>query len=165
MSRKKASYSADFKSRVVLELLESGLTLNEVASQHKILPKNLQNWKKQFLENMSLAFDKKQVTNSYEASIVKLKHENDQLAKKLGRTVIERDWAVEKLKSLDLSSRKSFLTKPEALQARNPASSPSLNRQLKLLSVSKRACYYEPVVPFSTGVDQKLLNAIDEIYT
>ncbi len=45
MSRKKASYTADFKSKVVLELLESGLTLNEVASKHKILPKNLQNWK------------------------------------------------------------------------------------------------------------------------
>ncbi|MCP4255414.1 MAG: transposase, partial [Candidatus Scalindua sp.] len=61
MSRKKASYTADFKSNVVLELLESGLTLNEVASKHKILPNNLKNWKKQFLSNMSIAFDKKQV--------------------------------------------------------------------------------------------------------
>ena len=165
MSRKKASYTPEFKSKVVLELLESGLTLNEVASKHKILPTNLQNWKKQFLSNMSLAFDKKKVTKSYEESIVKLKHQNDQLAKTLGKTVIERDWAVEKLKSLDLSSRKSFLATPEALQARNAASTPSLNRQLKLLSVSKKAHYYEPIMPFSSASDQQILRKIDEIYT
>ena len=94
MSRKKTTYTADFKSRIVLELLEPGLTVNEVASKHKILPKNIQNWKKQFLSNMSLAFDKKQVVKSYEDDIVKLKRENDQLAKKLGKTVVERDWAV-----------------------------------------------------------------------
>ena len=165
MSRKKASYTAEFKSKVVLELLESGLTLNEIASKHKILPKNLQNWKKQFLSNMSLAFDKKQVTKSYEESIVKLKHQNDQLAKTLGKTVIERDWAVEKLKSLDLSSRKTFLATPEAHQVRDTASTPSLNRQLMLLSVSKKAYYYEAVLQFSSDFDQQILRKIDEIYT
>lgn len=165
MSRKKASYTPDFKSKVVLELLESGLTLNEVASKHKILPKNLQNWKKQFLSNMSIAFDKKQVTKSYEEDIMKLKYENDQLARTLGKTVIERDWAVEKLKSLDLSSRKLFLTTPEAIQARDTASNPSLTRQLTLLSVSKKAYYYQAVNPFSTPEDLHLLNKIDEIYT
>jgi len=41
----------------------------------------------------------------------------------------------------------------------------SLNRQLKLLSVSKTAYYYEPVVPFSTDEDIKLLNTIDIIHT
>ncbi|MCP4255694.1 MAG: IS3 family transposase, partial [Candidatus Scalindua sp.] len=151
--------------KVVLELLESGLTLNEVASKHKILPKNLQNWKKQFLSNMSIAFDKKQVAKSYEKDIVKLKRENDQLARTLGKTVIERDWAVEKLQSLDLSSRKLFLTTPEAIQARDTASTPSLTRQLTLLSVSKKAYYYQPVNPFSTPEDLQLLNKIDEIYT
>ena len=165
MSRKKASYTADFKSKVVLELLESGLTLNEVASKHKILPKNLQNWKKQFLSNMSLAFDKKQVVKSYEDDIVKLKSENDQLAKKLGRTVVERDWLSEKLKSLDLSSRKQFLTSPEALQARKTASALSLNRQLRLLSISKKSYYYKASEPFSRSSDQELLNQIDNIYT
>ena len=45
MSRKKATYTAEFKSKVVLELLESGLTLNEIASKHKMLPTNLKNWR------------------------------------------------------------------------------------------------------------------------
>ena len=94
MSKKKKSYSAGFKSKLVLELFESGDTINAVASRHGVLPKNLVNWKKQFLENMSLAFDKKHVVSSYEDNISSLKRENDQLARKLGKVVVERDWAV-----------------------------------------------------------------------
>ncbi len=69
MSRKDTNYSADFKAKVVLELLGSGQTLNEVASKYKLLPKNLQNWKRQFVKNMSLAFDKTSVVNEYKSEI------------------------------------------------------------------------------------------------
>ena len=162
MSRKKQTFTAEFKSKVVLELLESGKTLNEVASKHKILPRNLQNWKTQFLANMSLAFDNRKATKAFEGTIEILKKENDQLAKKLGKTIIERDWAVEKLKSLDLSERKEILSR-EAIQARNSDKKPSQNRCLELLSVSKKAFYYVPKCSFKG--QGKLLNKIDEIYT
>ena len=56
MSRKRTTYSAEFKAKVVLEILEGEKTLNEIASKYDLLPKNLQNWKKQFLENAFLAF-------------------------------------------------------------------------------------------------------------
>ncbi len=165
MSRKYTNYSADFKSKVVLELLESGLTLNEVASKHKILPKNLQNWKQQFLNNMSLAFDKSSVVAEYKEEISTLKKESDALAKTLGRTIVERDWAVGKLKSLDLCSKKDLLKNSEAIQAPHKSSKPSLNRQISLLGISKNAHYYKAVTPFSSLGDKNLLNAIDEIYT
>ncbi len=47
-----------YKAKRGIEVLEGEKTLNEIASKHELLPKNLQNWKKQFLENASLAFDK-----------------------------------------------------------------------------------------------------------
>ena len=50
MSRKRATYSADFKAKRVIEVLEDEKTLNEIATKHELLPKNLQNWKKQFLD-------------------------------------------------------------------------------------------------------------------
>ena len=53
MSKKRKVYSAEFKSKLVLEVLEAEQTLNEIASKYEILPNNLKNWKKQFLENMS----------------------------------------------------------------------------------------------------------------
>jgi len=55
------SYSADFKAKLVLEVLEGEKTINEIASQYEVLPVSLKSWKKQFLENMSLAFDKSTV--------------------------------------------------------------------------------------------------------
>jgi molybdate transport system regulatory protein len=35
----------------VLEVLKGEKTINQIASEHNITPKNLQNWKKTFLEN------------------------------------------------------------------------------------------------------------------
>jgi putative transposase len=50
MSRKRTNYSAEFKSQLVLEILKNEKTLQEIASANNITPKNLQNWKKIFLD-------------------------------------------------------------------------------------------------------------------
>ncbi len=157
MSRKRTTYSADFKAKIVLELLEDEKTLNEIASKYELLPKNLQNWKKQFLENASLAFDKSAVVKEYKEQIKILKKDKDATSKKLGEVIVERDFVVEKLKSL-VSSR-------IRVKAVNTKLTLSLNRQLQLLGVSKTAHYYEPVIPFSSEEDIKLLNTIDIIHT
>ncbi len=56
MSRKRKTYTADFKAKVVLTLIEGQTSLNKIASKYELLPKNIQNWKKQFMDNISLAF-------------------------------------------------------------------------------------------------------------
>ena len=120
---------------MVLELLEGEKTLSEIASKYDILPKSLQQWKKQFLENASLAFDKSAVVQEYKEQIEQLKKEKDKTSKKLGEVIVERDFVVEKLKSLVSSKTRA--------QAANTKLTLSLNRQLQLLSVSKTAYYYE----------------------
>ena len=44
MSRKRTTYSAEFKTRLVLEVIKEESTLVEIASKNNITPKNLQNW-------------------------------------------------------------------------------------------------------------------------
>jgi len=163
MSRKRTTYSADFKAKVVLEVLEGSKTINEIASKYNLLPKNVQNWKKQFLENASLAFDKSAVVKEYKDKIVQLKKDKDATSKKLGEVIVERDWLEGKLVSLDLLTKKEMVDKIEGIQATQK--NPSLNRQLELLKISKTAHYYVPVVPFSSDEDIKLLNMIDKIHT
>jgi len=164
MSRKRKRFTADFKAKCVLELLEGEKTLNEIASKYDILPKSLQQWKKQFLENASLAFDKSAVVKEYKEEIEQLKKAKDRTSKKLGEVIVERDWAVGKLKSLDLSTKKGLVDKQcEGVQA--TTKKPSLNRQLELLHISKTAHYYTPVAPFSSKEDKALLDAIDKIHT
>ncbi len=92
MSTKRRTYSAEFKAKLVLEVLEGEKTINEIASSYEIIPNNLKNWKKQFLENMSLAFDKSSVVKDYKEEIETLQKNNDNLAKKVGNLTIEKDF-------------------------------------------------------------------------
>jgi putative transposase len=157
MSVKRKSYSADFKAKLVLEVLEGEKTVNEIASAYEVIPLSLRNWKKQFLENMSLAFDKSTVVKEYKDEIETLQYEKDAIAKKLGETIVEKDFLVEKLKSLASSKeRKTLLDTKHNL---------SQNKQCKLLHVSKSSLYYIPTKQFAKASDLKVLDAINNIYS
>ncbi len=56
MSRKRKIYSTEFKIKPVLEVLKNNRTPNRQASVNNITPKNLQNWKKTFLDNASNSY-------------------------------------------------------------------------------------------------------------
>jgi putative transposase len=157
MSTKRKTYTAEFKSKLVLKVLEGEQTLNEIASEYEILPANLKNWKKHFLDNMSLAFDKSSVVKEYKTEIEELQKTNDSLAKKVGNLTIEKDFLEGKLVSLVSSKgRKTFVdTKLDI----------SLNKQCRLLNISKSTLYYEPVKKFSSEYDIKLLNTVNDIYS
>jgi putative transposase len=157
MSTKRKTYSAEFKAKVVLEVLEGEMTLNQIASKYELLPANVKNWKKMFLENMSLAFDKSTVVKEYKSKIEELEKSNDQLAKKVGNLTVEKDFLEGKLVSLVSSkTRKTFTDTEHKL---------SLNKQCKLLHIAKSTLYYTPVKRFSSEADLKLLNAINEIHS
>ena len=154
MARKKGqSYTPEQKAKVVLELLKEEQTIGELATQYKVTPKTIQNWKKEFLANASKVFESDNNAKENKKRIEKLKEENDALAKALGKTTVERDWAVEKLKSLDLSDKKVLVDSKLAI---------SKTRQTELLGISRSILYYKPK-PFSNTV-LKILNRIDEIY-
>ena len=102
MSRKRTIYTAAFKTKLVLEVLKDDQTLVEIASKNKITPKNLQNWKKMFLENAEMAMEPSKAVKEYKDANAKLQIEVGEYAKKVGQLTLEKDWAVGKLGSLDL---------------------------------------------------------------
>ena len=63
MSRQRRSFSAKFKSDLVIELLKGEKDLNTLAAENNIQPNLLRNWKKEFLNNASLVFDDKREEN------------------------------------------------------------------------------------------------------
>jgi len=113
MSTKRKTYSAEFKAKVVLEVLE--------------------------------------------AELETVKKEKDLIAKKLGETIVEKEFLEGKLKSLVSSkSRKTFVDSKHEL---------SINKQCKLLHIAKSTLYYTPVKKFSSDEDIKLLNKLNEIHS
>jgi len=149
------TFSAEYKTKIVLELLESGLTTAQVSKKYEIASRTLQNWRSQFIKNASIAFEPATVVSEYKARIQDLQDQNDKLAKTLGKTTVERDWAVGKLKSLDTSNRRSLVdSKLEKM---------SKTRQCELLNLNRSMLYYKPKI--MSMYNKNILNRIDEIYT
>lgn len=149
------NFSAEEKTRIVLELLKEDITLSQLSSKYEVSSNSISHWKKQFLSNAAIAFEPAKVVSEYQAQINKLREQNDELAKALGKTTVERDWAVGKLRSLDLLNRKSLVaSKLEKLPK---------TRQCELLEISRSSAYYK-AQPLSIN-NSNILNRIDEIYT
>lgn len=134
MSKKRATYSAEFKSRLVLELLENEKTVAEIATENNITPKNLQNWKKIFLDNAVIAMEPAKAVKEYKQELIAVQEENEVLTKIVGKMTVEKEWLEKKLKSLGLSDKKQLIEpKQETL---------SISQQCALLNLSRSTFYY-----------------------
>lgn len=134
MSKKRATYSAEFKSRLVLELLENEKTVAEIATENNITPKNLQNWKKIFLDNAVIAMEPAKAVKEYKQELIAVQEENEVLTKIVGKMTVEKEWLEKKLKSLGLSDKKQLIEpKQENL---------SISQQCALLNLSRSTFYY-----------------------
>jgi len=124
MSNKRRRFSSEFKVKLVLEVLKNEKPLNQIAQEHNITPRNLLNWKNQFLANAEIAMEPSKVVKEYKEQIKDLEKKVDKYAKTVGKLTVERDWAVGKLKSLDLSTKREMVK----VQAHNNTKIPSLSR-------------------------------------
>jgi len=95
MSKRRKSYSAEFKTKVVLELLREEETAAVIASRYGVSVQTLNQWKKKFLENAALAFDVGGATKEYRQKIEKLEKENEDPGKDHHREGLGRGKAKE----------------------------------------------------------------------
>jgi len=157
MSRKRTVYTAALKTKLVLEVLKEEKTLVEIASVNKITPKNLQNWKKVFLENAEVAMEPAKAVKEYKDEVAKLKVEVGEYAKKVGQLTLEKDWAVGKLKDLDSSKKLEMVDESESKVL-------SVVKQCNLLSLSRSNFYYTPVInEYKLSIIQEIKNIFEEI--
>lgn len=156
MTRKQSkNFSAETKTKIILEMLQEESTISQLASKYNVTGKTIQNWKKQFIENAPIAFEPAKAVSEYKTQIEELKNQNDELAKALGKTTVERDWAVGKLSSLDLPNKKSLVT--------SKLKNVSKTRQCELLNINRSTIYYN--AKEMSEYNLNILHRIDEIYT
>ncbi len=155
MSKKRTTYSAEFKSRLVLELLENEKTIAEIANENNITPKNLQNWKKIFLENAVIAMEPAKAVKEYKLELVAAQEENEMLTKIVGKMTVEKEWLEKKLKSLGLSDKKKLINpKLENL---------SVSQQCELLNLNRSTFYYtEKVNNKKHEIQQEIAKVFDK---
>ena len=87
----KRSYSAEMKTKIVLEVLKGERELNEIETEYEISPNQIRNWKTEFIENAAVVFDKKRDQRLKDELSIK-QNEADELAKKVGQLTLEVDF-------------------------------------------------------------------------
>jgi len=92
--RTRKQYSAEFKTKVVLEILAEQETVNQIAAKYSISPVVLSRWKKEFLERASDVF-KKGPTEA-EKELAQSKEHIADLERKVGQLTYEVDWLKKK---------------------------------------------------------------------
>jgi len=136
MSRKRTTYSAELKTKLVLEVLKEEKTLVEIAKENSVTSNNLKNWKKIFLENAEMAMEPSKAVKEYKETNKKLQLEIDEYAKTVGQLTVENNWMRGKLKDLGLSKKKSIIDKSKSKTI-------SVVKQCELIGLSRSSLYYE----------------------
>ena len=106
--RTRRSWSAEQKTKIVLEVLREEKTLNEVAKSYEIHPKMLNQWKVEFLENAELAFDKNRDLRGLKEDLKASNKEKDELHRQIGKLTAEVNWAKKKSIEAGLASEEIF---------------------------------------------------------
>lgn len=95
--RTRRKFSADFKTKVVLEALRERDTVETIARKHELHPNQITTWKKEFLENASAAF-----TVDGDRADEKKDHEEmvEKLYSQIGQQKVELEWLKKKWQEL-----------------------------------------------------------------
>ena len=153
---KRNHYTAEFKAKMVLELLGEKSTLNQVAAKYQLNPQMLSKWKSDFVKNAAVVFE--QNKNKTE----KLKKEMEEKEARYQQIIGQQSYEIHWLKkNLALSS---------TVEVRKSMAEPgnyriNLSRQAYLLSVNRTSLYRQPPTTTWSQNDLNDMRLIDEIYT
>lgn len=91
MSRKRRTFSADFKAKLAIEALREQHTLAELAAQHQVHPNQITQWKKQLMDSLPEVFGRRR-----EQSVQDQQELTDRLYQQIGQLKVELDWIKKK---------------------------------------------------------------------
>lgn len=90
---KRRKFTANFKTKVVLEALKERDSLTDLSQKHKLSPNQISKWKSEFLSGAPQIFSSKKASVEKEAE-----QERDRLLKTIGELKVENDYLKKKLK-------------------------------------------------------------------
>lgn len=91
MSKKRKSYSPEFKAKVALAALKNEMTIAELAARFAVHPTMIASWKRSLLEGAADIFDKGQKSRKQSEEQI------DELYRQIGKLQVERDFLSKKL--------------------------------------------------------------------
>ena len=90
------NYSPEYKTKIVIEVLEGNMLANEIAAREGISPKQLSNWKQEFMQNAYRAFTTSKDEQAAKKEIKEANEREKELMAKVGVLTMENDWLKKK---------------------------------------------------------------------
>ena len=93
---KRRQFTAEFKTKLVLEVLREEKQIGELATENGLSPNQLRNWKREFMDNAIRVFSESKQEKELRAKERELDEERNELMAKVGQLTIENDWLKKK---------------------------------------------------------------------
>jgi len=88
------TYTADFKSKILLEIMKEEKTLSQISSEYEVSTTQLSRWKTMALKNLPRLFDEDD-KKVQEARLAQQRKE-DELYREIGRLTTQLEWLKKK---------------------------------------------------------------------
>lgn len=95
---KKRKFSAEFKAKLVLEVLRGERELGEIAAEQQINPNQLRAWKTAFLEKAPTVFEESKALKESARREQDVSEERAAMLKTIGELTMERDFLMAEAK-------------------------------------------------------------------
>jgi transposase len=95
MGTTRRKFTSEFKKKVVLEAIKERNTIQELAAKYEIHPQQITDWKRHFMDNSEVAFERPGTEDGKTAEQEKL---IEQLYAQIGQLKVENDFLKKKLK-------------------------------------------------------------------
>lgn len=93
---KRNTYSPEYKSKIVIEVLEGEKTISEIAAREELNENMLKNWKKEFVENASRAFSTAKDEREARKAQAAAKAKEEEYQKTIGQLTVQVNWLKKK---------------------------------------------------------------------
>lgn len=95
MKKTRRKFTVEFKTKVAVEAIKERQTISELGERYELHPTQINQWKREFLENATLAFsNEKEKEKETEVDVEKL-------YSKIGQLEMERDFLKKSLHKLE----------------------------------------------------------------
>jgi transposase-like protein len=94
--KKRREYTAEYKTKLVIESLREEKSISEIGSREGINPNQIWNWRREFVENASSVFKRSKKEEEMEEKLREALELEKEYQAKVGQLTLEIDWLKKK---------------------------------------------------------------------
>jgi len=92
MAKKRRKFTAEFKGKIVIEVLKETKDINTIASEHDLNPNLIRKWRQELLDHPERIFNEDIRVKNEKAKEQETRDQREEMLKTIGTLTLERDY-------------------------------------------------------------------------